>query len=114
VSEREPVRAFYRAIRSNPPTDRDYVTPHERRGDPPPHLSAEEQRSWDALSFYDTKEGVRRQARLVPAIGRFIARYDIPIDAGITWEQTIAPGHYDVRGDKETLKRCLTDDIEPL
>jgi hypothetical protein len=114
VSDRERVYSFYRAVKSNPPTDRDYLTPQERRGDPPSHLGEIERRSWDALSFYDTKDGVRQQARLIPAIGKFIARYDIPLDAGITWEQTIAPGHYDIRGDRGMLKRCLTDDIEPL
>jgi hypothetical protein len=114
MSDGETHRSFYRAVKSNPPADRDYVTPQERRGDPPPHLSDEERRSWDALSFYDTKEGVRHQARLIPAIGKFVARYDIPHNVGITWEQTIAPGHYDIRGDKDVLKSCLTDDIEPI
>lgn len=71
-------------------------------------------KSWDALSFYTTPEGVRRMAEEIPAIGEFVARYDIPLDAGITWEETIEPGHFDIRGDKETLKRCLTDCIEPI
>jgi hypothetical protein len=101
-------------VRRNPPDDRDYVTPQERKGDPPPEFTAEERRSWDALSFYDAENGVRRMAQNVRGPWKFIARYDIPVGAGITWEESIEPGHYDVRGDKELLKRCLTDDVVPL
>lgn len=53
-------------------------------------------------------------ARQLPALGKFIARYDVPADAGVVWEQTVAPGHYDIRGDKEIIKRCLSDHIVPV
>lgn len=38
-------------------------------------------------------------------------RYDIPDDASViyTFTPEIAEGHYDLRGDKEELKRYLTD-----
>lgn len=100
---------FYRAVKKNPPGDKDYVTNQERKGDPPPTLSPEERRSWDALSFYDSEEGVRRLARQFPGVWRFIARYEIPENTGLTWEETIEPGHYDIRGDKAELKRYLGD-----
>jgi len=46
---------------------------------------------------------------------RFVARYEIPLDVtDLAWEESIEPGHYDVRGNKETLKRCLANDIEPI
>jgi hypothetical protein len=108
------VRSLYRGVKTNPPTDRDYVTIKERKGEPPAGLPEEERRSWDALSFYDTEDGVREKARQIPGVGRFIARYDFPPDAGVTWEQTLEPGHYDVRGDKEAIKRCLTSQIVPV
>jgi len=108
---RPAIRSFYRAAKKYPPTDRDYLTPQERRGDPPEHLTPEQRRSWTALSAYDTEEGVRRQHRLLrpPGLGKHVVRYDIPEGSGITWEQTIAPGHFDLRGDPEELKHYLTD-----
>lgn len=107
--EERPVRTFYRATKRNPPSDSDYLTHQEKRGDPKPDLPEHVRRSWDALSFYDSVEGIKHQMQLVPAIGKFIARYDIPDGVGITWEQTHPPGHYDIRGDKEVLKKYLVD-----
>ncbi len=60
------------------------------------------------MSAFDTEEGARRQAKMFTHLGSLIARYDLPEDAGITWEQSGEPGHLDLRGDKEALKRCLT------
>jgi hypothetical protein len=108
VTER-PVKTFYRATKRYPPTDKDYLTRQERQGNPPPNVPQEVRDSWDALSFYDTFEGIERQIRLVPAIGRHIVRDDIPESSGITWNETQPPGHFDIRGDKELLKQCLVD-----
>lgn len=106
-----PVKTFYRATKRFPPTDKDYVTRQERQGDPPPEVSREIRESWDALSFYDSLEGIERQIRRVPAIGRHIVRYDIPDGIGITWTETQPPGHFDIRGDKELLKQCMVDRV---
>jgi hypothetical protein len=106
VEERS-VRTFYRATKRYPPTDKDYVTRLERQGAPPSDMPQEMRDSWDALSFYDTIEGIEWQIRQVPAIGRHIVRYDIPEGIGITWTETHPPGYYDIRGDKEILKECL-------
>jgi hypothetical protein len=107
LTEQRRVRSFYRVAKNYPPMDQDYVTRQERDGDPPAHLSREIRRSWDALSAYDSEEGARRQAQRFPKLGRFIVRYDVPEGAGVTWEQTLGPGHYDLRGDKDELKRYL-------
>lgn len=112
--ERSRTRTFYRALKKNPPTDRDFMTPREQRGEPPETLTPEQRRSWESLTFYDTKEGVRRQAASVPGIGKHVARFELPEDAGIAWEETLHPGHFDVRGDREVIKRALTEDIEPI
>lgn len=114
MTNQSKVRTLYRAVKKNPPSEKDYITRQERTGDPPPDCPPEVRRSWDALSFYNTPEGVRKQAAIVPAIGRFVARYDIPEGIGITFEETVEPGHFDVRGEKEILKRCWTGDIEPI
>ena len=41
--------------------------------------------------------------------GTYIVRYEIPEGVGITWEETLEPGHYDLQGDKDVLKSCLAD-----
>lgn len=104
--EVRPVKTFYRVTKTNPPTERDYVTLAERKGDPPETLTEEARASWYAFSAYDTIDGARNQALQVRGIGRFIWRYDIPEDAGIRWAQTLFPGHYDLWGDKDVLRAC--------
>jgi hypothetical protein len=107
--EERPVKTLYRATKRYPPTEKDYITRQERQGDPPPGAPEEVSESRGALSFYDTIEGPELQIRQVPAIGRYIVRYDIPEGIGITWKETQPPGHFDIRGDKEALKECLVD-----
>jgi len=49
--------------------------------------------------------------RMFSRAGTLIVRYDIPAGSKVRWEQTIEPGHYDLRGDKEELKRYLAPDF---
>lgn len=112
--EKSSVQTFYRIVKKNPPVDRDLLTHQERRGDPPPDFPEAVRKSWDALSFFDTEEGARQAAQANPHLGKFIARFDIPMGSGITWEETIESGHYDVRGSRDELKRCLTSYIVPV
>lgn len=112
--EDRPVKSFYRVTKTDPPTDDDYLTPLERFGPPPDDADPERRESWDAFSAFDTPEGAIRTARRFRRLGRHIFRYDIPEGIGITWEQTIEPGHFDLRGDKEVLKRCLVGCVATL
>ncbi len=82
--EARPTKTFYSVIKTNPPSDRDYVTPFERKGPPPDSLTQEEQESWHAFSAYDTVEGARNQVLQIRGIGKFIYRYEIPLGIGIT------------------------------
>lgn len=109
--EERPVKAFYRATKRYPPTDKDYVTRQQRQGAPRLGTPVDVRESWDALSFYDSIEGIERQIRQIPAIGRHIVRYDIPEGSGITWIATHPAGHYDIRDDTEILKACLVDRV---
>jgi len=106
------VRSFYRVAKRNPPADREYLTPFDKLGPPADDDPEEKRRSWDALSAFDSEDGARRQAIQYTHLGRRIARYDIPEGAGITWEQSGEAGHYDLRGDKDELKRYLTDVVD--
>ena len=53
-------------------------------------------------------------ARRFKRLGRYISRYDVPEGIELTWRQTIEPGHYDLRGDKEALRRCLIECVDTL
>ena len=45
-------------------------------------------------------------------LGTLIVRYDIPEGAGIAWEKSgKVPHHYDLFGDREGLKRYLSDKV---
>lgn len=103
------VRSFYRIARVFPPADEEYWTLQERRGDPPENASGEVRRSWDALSAFDSEAGARRVARARSRLGTLIVRYDIPEGAAVTWEKTLGPGHYDLRGDVVEFKTYLAD-----
>jgi hypothetical protein len=107
--EQRQVISFFRVSKRYPPDDRSYMTPKDKLGEPPEDASEEKKRSWDALSAFDTEDGARQQARRFTHLGSFIVRYDIPEGAGITWEQSGEPGHYDLRGNATELKRYLAD-----
>jgi hypothetical protein len=63
------VYTFYRVTKTNPPTDRDYVTRFERLGEPPEDLPEEVRESWYAYSAFDSEDGAREQARQVRGLG---------------------------------------------
>jgi hypothetical protein len=108
------IKSFYRVAKTNLPTDDDYMTPLECFGPPPDDLDPEQKKSWDAYSAFDTPEGAIKTARRFRRLGKYIFRYDIPEGAGLTSEQSIEPGHYDLRGDKEILKQCLVACVATL
>ena len=102
---------FYRVAKSVPPPDDAYLTPRERGRKPRAGASAADQRSLDGFSAFDDLGEAIEQGRRIPQLGRFVVRYDIPEGGGITWEQSGKnPHHFDLLGDKDVLKRCLTDE----
>lgn len=40
---------------------------------------------------------------------KHVVCYDIPDGCGVTYEPSGEPGHYDIRGNMEEMKRYLTD-----
>lgn len=106
-------RSFYLVSRHFPPTNRAYRTPQDKGKRMPAGLSEEQQRSWAALSLWSTEEGARRaalQARQAGKnLGDIIVRFDVPAGMGITWQETIEPGHFDLKGDLKALKNYLAD-----
>lgn len=103
-----PVKSLYRLAKQVPPPDKEYLTNLDRRGAPRDELPQHIKDSWDALSAFDSEEAARAAARnSTRNLGKRIVRYDIPDDASVTYVFTpeIADGHYDIRGDKEEIKR---------
>lgn len=99
--------SFYRVAKRFPPDDDEYRSLRDRRGDAPEHYPADVRGAWDALSAWDSAERARRAARRAPHLGTLIIRYDVSEGAGITWTPSLKPGHYSLRGDIASLKRCL-------
>ena len=84
---------------------------HSGTADSRAGASAADQRTLDGLSAFDDLGEAIEQGRRIPQLGRFVVRYDIPEGGGITWEQSGKnPHHFDLFGDKDVLKRCLTDE----
>lgn len=104
-------RSFYRVAKARHPSDEEYLSPKELGRKPKKNATAEELWSQDALSSWDTEEGARNIGRMFPKAGHLIVRYDIPDGAGVTYEQTLEEGHYDLRGEKEELKGYLALDF---
>jgi hypothetical protein len=110
VSERGPVRSFFRIAKTYPPGDGEYLTTQDRRGPPSAGLCSEQREVWDAYSAFDSLEAAIEKVRDLGGLrGWLVVRYDIPPGAAIRWKKTFGPGHYSLWGDKEELKRCLTD-----
>ena len=104
------MRVFYRVVRSNPPTLVD-LTSNRALGrvlrDPNP----ERQRLWDGISVSATEAQARNRAIDYPAMGRWIARLEIPDGAPISAERTLpnSRGHHTLWGEPAELLRCVAD-----
>lgn len=97
-----------RAAERYPPADREYRTPASRGRKLPEGASEALRRSWDALSAWDTVNAAMEVARRSVS-ARYVVCFDIPDDCRVTYEPSGPPGHFDIRGDMEELKRYLSD-----
>jgi hypothetical protein len=96
-------KRLYRAAERYPPAVRGRQLP--------PDASEETRRSWDALSAWDTLEAVMAVARKSVS-ARYVVWFDIPDGCGVTCEPSGEPGHFDIRGDLQGLKRYLAGRVE--
>ena len=99
---------FYRVVRSNPPTEADFLSDRER-GRPEP-ADVRLLRLMDGLSVFDSEDRARGKAVRYPSLGSFIAALDIPAgDDRFRFERTTTSrGHYTLWGDPATLQRLVT------
>ena len=71
-----PHRAFYRIVKTAPPTVADF-TSNASKGRVRPE-DPDEARLYDGLSVYATESQARRKSRASPMLGRYIAQIVFP------------------------------------
>jgi hypothetical protein len=104
---------FYRVTRSNPPTLRDFQSNVEKRRRPPDY-DPDTLRLWAGISVFDDLERARDRARLLPAMGSFVATMRVPAAGSIHYEQTGTDRHhFTVWGDPAALL-VTVERIEPV
>jgi hypothetical protein len=101
-------RTVYRIVRTDPPTLADFAS-NAARGLPLRDASPETRRLWDGLSVYATAAQARNKARQLPALGRYVARLDLPERAPVRVERTVprSRGHHTLWGDPAVLLGCV-------
>jgi hypothetical protein len=102
---------LYRVAKEYPPSADELRSPEEAKRKQPAPLSEEDRASWDALSLWDSEEGARKIGQKYPKAGSLIVRFDIPEGSGLRCVPHGPPGHFDLRGDKEELRRYLASDF---
>jgi hypothetical protein len=100
---------FYRVVRHDPPTVVDFVSPlalGRSLRDPDP----ERRRLWNGVSANATLRQASSRARDYPALGRYVARLDIPQGAAVRWERTLprSRGHYTLWAEPAVLLSHVT------
>jgi hypothetical protein len=101
------VPTFYRIVKTNPPTEADFLS-HAARGLPLRRDTPESRRSWERVSVYDSLERARSIVARFPAIGAFIAELEIEPDGSVAYEQSgDDPHHFDVDGPPDRLLRTV-------
>jgi hypothetical protein len=100
--------AFFRVVKSHPPTREDFLSAaalgRRLRGSNP-----ELRRLFDGISVTDSLQQARQTAADFPRLGRFIATLVIPTGAPVRWEQTLREGHYTIWAEPDLLLRLVTE-----
>jgi len=108
------VRRFYRAVRTDPPAEDDFLSNWARHardireGRTPRELPdiGEALHMWGGISVYDTDSQAERQAQRF-ALGAFIACLEIPPESSIWIEKTGGRSHFTLWGTPAALSTCL-------
>src|SRR5438045_267250 len=102
-------QTVYRVVRSDPPTEADFLS-RQALGLPAPVAS----HLWDGVSVDDRVLAAERKARRFAQLGRYIATLRLPEDGSIRIEKTLANrNHYTLWGDPVTLLECVVE-LVPL
>lgn len=90
-------QSFWRIVRTNPPGERDFAS-REQLGHRPRNERPETLRLWSGLSMYATETHARRNARLYPMLGTFLAEVIVSDGDLVSVEKTLGPEHYTLWG----------------
>lgn len=97
-------RVFYRVVRTDPPTRRDFLS-QQALG--LPLQNPDDRELWEGISVQATEQQARKRARL-PGFGRYIAEIVIAEGGSIAWRRTgRQPGHHTLWGDPDDLLACV-------
>jgi hypothetical protein len=111
----QPIRSrpFFRIVRSNPTTHRDF-TSNAARGTQPRNPTPEILRRWNGLSAFTTFEAALANARIFPRLGDYIAELRIVEGGSITWEPHPGPdqSHVTLWGPVESFKEAVVDVVQ--
>lgn len=92
---RQGITLFFRCVRSNPPTARDFTSSAARGEEMRPPHTPERVRLWEGLSMFTERASAERVARLSQPPYRYIARLQITESAQIVIEKTFRdPTHF--------------------
>lgn len=69
---------LYRIVKTDPPSERDFMSKAALGLQAPDRLSARQRRDWEAISVYTTEARARERARLNPNLGMFVAELAMP------------------------------------
>jgi hypothetical protein len=108
-----PARVFYRIVRTDPPTLRDFRSNEALGRKPKRPLSRFDRRCWRGVSHHETRELAEFAGGESPWLGAFIATVVIASDAPIEYEQTYRPGHWTLWGDPADLLAAVVS-VAPL
>src|SRR4051812_37997397 len=97
--ERDAVRRFYRVVKTDPPTERDFMSYAALGKIPRPGSSAAILRSWQGVSVWETEAQARAVARQFPRSGGFVAALEIAVGSATRSERSgKQEGHCDLFG----------------
>ncbi|MGH2585087.1 MAG: hypothetical protein ACRDJE_09240 [Dehalococcoidia bacterium] len=104
---------FYRVVRSDPPTETDFLSQQalgrRLRVDTP-----ENRRIFGGVSVSDTEQAARDLIAQWPQLGQLIAVLDVPEDGAIRYEQTTTtPSHYTLWGTPQELLATVAAIVAP-
>jgi hypothetical protein len=106
------IRILYRIVKTNPPTDADFVS-FGAQGRPAP-AGPELARLWWGVSVYDSERGARKTAQRRAHLGRYVAQLEIPDDAPVRVERTgHGVGHHTVWAEPATLLAYVAE-VSPI
>ena len=106
---------FYRIVKSNPPTLRDFMSLEELGKRPRNPNDPEVLRRWDKVSVWGEEKRAQQWARERPQLGAYIARLDLPDSSAMAAEPSGPTGHYSLAATAVELWQHITSivPVEP-